>query len=75
MILMRVLLGEPFLHQKKNPSLIKRPPCMKCSRWKCSCADCQLFDSIIDDVRLFREFVVYEDNACYPEYFITYTRI
>lgn len=75
MILIRVLLGEPFLHQVKNPSPFNRPPCMNCSQQRCSCPNSQPFDSIIDAVRLFREFVVYKEYACYPEYFITYRRM
>ena len=76
MILMRMLLGEPFLHTDKNPSSFKRPPCMKCCKRTCSCTDSRLFDSIIDDSnRIFREFVVYEQNVCYPEYLITYKRV
>ena len=76
MILMRVLLGEPFLHTEQNPSPFKRPPCMSCCKQQCSCDASPLFDSIIDDsIRIFREFVVYDRNVCYPEYFITYKRM
>ncbi|KAK7097063.1 uncharacterized protein [Littorina saxatilis] len=75
MILVRMLLGEPFIHTDPNPSAFTRPPCMKCSQKECACTSARLFDSVIDDSnRIFREFVVYEQNGCYPEYFITYIR-
>ena len=77
MILVRMVLGEPFPHSQRNPSAFNKPPCMNCSKQQpqCSCADPRLFHSVIDDVRIFREFVVYEDYACYPEYFVTYRRV
>ena len=75
MILVRMLLGEPFLHQDQNPSPFKRPPCRSCSLRDCSCDDSRLFNSIIDDCRLFREFIVYDQGVCYPEYFISYKRL
>ena len=38
----------------------------------CLCRHSDHFDSVVDDTRLFREFVVYEQCQCYPEYLITY---
>ncbi|XP_076468322.1 uncharacterized protein LOC143299086 [Babylonia areolata] len=76
MILMRVLLGEPFIHKHEKPQQFKRPPCMSCSQKRCDCQGSHLFNSVIDDAtRIFREFVVYDQNVCYPEYIITYKRI
>lgn len=75
MILTRVLLGEPFIHKEAQPQAFKRPPCMSCSQRDCQCINSTLFNSIIDDVRLFREFVVYDQSVCYPEYIVTYKRV
>ncbi|KAL8558368.1 hypothetical protein ACOMHN_061247 [Nucella lapillus] len=75
MFLMRMLLGEPFIHKEQNPQKFRRPPCRSCSQSSCQCPESKLFDSIIDDVRLFREFVVYDQSVCYPEYIITYSRV
>ena len=62
----------------------QNPPCMKCfknyTKDLCSCPDKVNFDSIIGhkapkpDGWLFREFVTYDLDTCYPEYIITYVR-
>ena len=76
MILMRVLLGEPYINKNGNPPKYQRPPCKSCYQDKCQCKAPSNFDSVIDDAgRNFREFVVYERCMCYPEYFITYQRV
>lgn len=78
MILLRMLLGEPFLNNAANPTKYKRPPCMKCHKDVClgHCSGAKRYDSVIDDSqRNFREFVIYESDRCYPEYFITYQRV
>lgn len=75
MILVRTLLGEPFVSQEQNPHKFQRPPCKACLQVSCGCS-AEQFDSVIDDTsRLFREFVLYDKNHCYPEYFITYQRV
>ena len=76
MLLMRVLLGEPYINKNSNPTKYQRPPCKSCYQDRCQCKNPALFDSVIDDAgRNFREFVIYERCMCYPEYFITYQRV
>ena len=76
MILTRVLLGEPYLHSSPHSTSFQRPPCMKCLQRNCSCTTSdELFNSVIADARLFREFVVFDQNVCYPEYFIRYKKM
>jgi hypothetical protein len=76
MILMRVLLGEPYVNKAHNPDKYNRPPCKRCYKDKCACKKAELFDSVIDDAgRNFREFVIYDKCMCYPEYIITYVRV
>ncbi|XP_070198587.1 protein mono-ADP-ribosyltransferase PARP12-like [Littorina saxatilis] len=76
MMLMRVLLGEPFISKSGNPTKYKRAPCKKCFQDRCACKNNECFDSVIDDAgRNFREFVVYSQDMCYPEYIIHYQRV
>ncbi|PVD35163.1 hypothetical protein C0Q70_06444 [Pomacea canaliculata] len=76
MVLVRVVLGNPFINTSSDPDKFKRPPCKWCFKDLCSCDDPSYFDSVIDDAgRNFREFVVYDRSMCYPEYFITYNRV
>lgn len=78
MILMRMVLGEGFLCTDQNPHKYRRPPCadMKCLRDDCKTKSHGSFDSVIGQSgRLFREFVVYQPEQCYPEYVISYDRV
>ncbi|KAK7097642.1 uncharacterized protein [Littorina saxatilis] len=76
MILMRVLLGDPYISKAFNPTKFRRPPCKRCYKDVCTCKNGTNFDSAIDDAgRNFREFVIYDRCSCYPEYFITYKRV
>ncbi|GFR90676.1 poly [ADP-ribose] polymerase [Elysia marginata] len=83
LIMFRALLGNPFFCDHNHPSVqskgskkLSRPPCMKCLDDKCKCHPQPLFDSVIGDGKwLFREFVLYEKNQCYPEYVVTYKRV
>jgi hypothetical protein len=76
MLMMRMLIGEPFVNKKSSPEAFSRPPCRKCQQTKCLCPDSRLYNSVIDDsTRNFREFVVYEQDVCYPEYLTTYRRL
>eukprot|EP00105_Crassostrea_gigas_P028096 XP_011449639.1 PREDICTED: uncharacterized protein LOC105343839 [Crassostrea gigas] len=76
MFLMRFLLGHMYLTEK--PNKYKLPPCYHCRRDCCTNQSHQPYDSVVGVKQqsggLFREFVVYEKNQCYPEYLITYTR-
>ncbi|XP_052794812.1 uncharacterized protein LOC128227915 isoform X2 [Mya arenaria] len=74
MFLMRVTLGKCYLCTNPNPQKYRRPPCTKCKRDDCKTHD-SIYDSVVgDNKKLFREFVVYDDLQCYPEYLITYER-
>ncbi|XP_021359151.1 poly [ADP-ribose] polymerase 14-like isoform X2 [Mizuhopecten yessoensis] len=77
MFLTRMCLGDPFILNKKPTSVFKRPPCKTCK--KDICADLSHagnFDSIlVEDFWIFREFIVFEKDRCYPEYLITYKRV
>ncbi|KAL3878767.1 hypothetical protein ACJMK2_031098 [Sinanodonta woodiana] len=78
MFLMRMVLGNIFVCTDQNPHKYKRPPCKTCMLDDCSNAlhteGC--FDSVVGDMgTLFREFVVYAKDQCYPEYIITYVRV
>jgi hypothetical protein len=75
MLVMRMLLGEPYLNTDPCPQDFSRPPCRACEQTHCLCPDSLLYNSVIDDARNFREFVVYEQDVCYPEYLITYRRL
>lgn len=76
MFLMRMLLGRMYLTER--PKKYKLPPCYDCMRVGCTNQSHQGFDSVVGVKQqtggLFREFVVYEKEQCYPEYLITYTR-
>ncbi|XP_013388312.1 uncharacterized protein LOC106157264 [Lingula anatina] len=74
MIIMRVLLGKVF-HCTATKKYSK-PPCMDPT---CGTADIctkhPQYDSICGDVqKLFREFVIYDQQLCYPEFLVTYNR-
>lgn len=73
-LLVRLLIGNPFVSgQCKN---YKHPPCSTCKTTDCINAEHVNYDSIIvEGTWMFREFVVYESNHCYPEYIITYDRV
>ncbi|XP_005112055.1 uncharacterized protein LOC101851461 [Aplysia californica] len=80
MILARVLLGDTFLcgkdfvtNAKRGPTLV-RPPCKACFKTLCRCRNKKHFDSVMGQGWLFREFVIYDGDVCYPEYIITYVR-
>lgn len=76
MFLMRFLLGHMYLTEK--PNKYKLPPCYHCRKDGCRNQSHQGYDSVVGVKQqsggLFREFVVYEKDQCYPEYLITYTR-
>ncbi|XP_060083659.1 uncharacterized protein LOC132562897 [Ylistrum balloti] len=76
MLLVRMLLGNMFVCKDHNPMKYRRPPCRNtsCLRDNCTSGHGQ-FDSVVGDGHwLFREFVVYSADQCYPEYLITYRR-
>ena len=78
MFLIRMLLGNCYLCTKHNPTKYRRPPCanMHCLSDACKEKSHGSFDSVIGQSgRLFREFVVYQAEQCYPEYLITYNRV
>ncbi|XP_062595054.1 uncharacterized protein LOC134256426 [Saccostrea cucullata] len=79
MLLVRACLGEIFVRTdtttKHNYS---RPPCQCCHDDRCTDVthSSLFFDSIVVDGGWnFREFIVYDNKACYPEYLISYKRI
>lgn len=73
-LLVRLLIGNPFVSgQSKN---YKHPPCTTCKTTDCFNGEHVNYDSIIvEGTWMFREFVVYDSNHCYPEYIITYDRV
>ncbi|XP_071087203.1 uncharacterized protein [Haliotis cracherodii] len=77
MVLMRMTLGHPYLSSK--PSKYRRPPCKNKTHLDDRCSDPNhggFFHSVIGEgTWIFREFVVYEPELCYPEYVITYSRV
>ncbi|KAL8576367.1 hypothetical protein ACOMHN_048934 [Nucella lapillus] len=76
-LLVRVLLGEPYL-LAGDAEPFARPPCYFCKKkaHDCGCKEPRCYDSVVfDSSKIFREFVVYEGDVCYPEYVITYSRI
>ena len=77
MFLMRLLLGHVYITE--NPKKFKQPPCAHCREDTCPKPSHWPYDSVVGVKKqsggLFREFVVYERNQCYPEYLITYTRL
>ncbi|XP_061164307.1 uncharacterized protein LOC133173334 [Saccostrea echinata] len=74
MLMVRLLIGNPFVSGKEHP--YKHPPCSSCKTTNCLVGEHCHYDSIIVEGRwIFREFVVYEPNQCYPEYIITYDRV
>lgn len=74
MFLVRVLLGNIYL--AKDRYQYKLPPCTACLNDECKNQNHEHFDSVVADIggSLFREFIVYDANQCYPEYIITYNR-
>lgn len=79
MLLVRTCLGEMYVRTDTSTQhLYARPPCLTCYDDKCidplhsSC----FYDSIVvDGGWIFREFIVYDKHACYPEYLISYKRV
>ncbi|XP_069130993.1 protein mono-ADP-ribosyltransferase PARP15-like isoform X2 [Argopecten irradians] len=76
MLLVRMLLGNMFVCNDANPTKYRKPPCRKTSCLRDNCTNGHgHFDSVVGDGHwLFREFVVYTAEQCYPEYVITYHR-
>ncbi|KAK3577718.1 hypothetical protein CHS0354_002931 [Potamilus streckersoni] len=75
MFLMRMVLGNMFVCTDPNPHKYRKEPCRTCYRDDCTMHTMGSFDSVVGDMgKLFREFVVYDKNQCYPEYIITYRR-
>ncbi|XP_059146956.1 uncharacterized protein LOC131934838 isoform X2 [Physella acuta] len=85
LFLLRSLLGNTYVVQRDHPKVggkearFVRPPCLNCKDDKCSKGH-ESYDSITLDGgnspnSLYREFVVYSDRCCYPEYLITYKRV
>lgn len=79
MFVARVLLGEPHLCQK--PYNYKKAPCSEATCQMESCLSNHLpCDSVIGThnngpVRLlFREFIIYHTEQCYPEFLVEYVR-
>ena len=74
MMLVRVVLGDIYLCTDISPPSFGRPPCSNCLKPVCKDHP-GLFGSVVSDKHwLFREFVVYSPEQCYPEYLITYER-
>jgi len=49
---------------------------MQCKIPSCTTAQHRPYDSVVGDGKwIFREFVVYAKEQCYPEYVITYDRV
>ncbi|XP_064615235.1 uncharacterized protein LOC135479341 [Liolophura sinensis] len=76
MLVVRVALGKIYLCEDQNPKKFSRPPCVRCFQEKCEHPD-GLFDSVVysNPQKNFREFVVYANEQCYPEFIITYDRV
>ena len=76
MLLVRMILGDSYLCSDQNPYKYRRPPCANMKHLRDDCTDSShgSFDSVIGQSRMFREFVVYEKDQCYPEYLINYNR-
>ncbi|VDI54719.1 poly [ADP-ribose] polymerase 10/14/15 [Mytilus galloprovincialis] len=74
MLLTRLLLGNMYV--TKEAKQFKTPPCADCLKTDCTKGHHTLFDSVVADGKwLFREFIVYRSEQCYPEYLITYDRV
>ena len=76
--IVRALLGRPYVCRKALQ--YQRPPCFHCEKTDCK-THSEFFDSVIGmsngDGRnlLFREFITYDKDRCYPEYLVKYDRI
>ncbi|VDI13260.1 Hypothetical predicted protein [Mytilus galloprovincialis] len=66
---MRVCLGDVFT-TKTHMTDLKRPPCKSFCKGICT-QHKEFFDSVVGEFSQ-REFVVYDDAKCYPEYVIQY---
>uniref|UniRef100_A0A8B8CZJ8 Poly [ADP-ribose] polymerase n=1 Tax=Crassostrea virginica TaxID=6565 RepID=A0A8B8CZJ8_CRAVI len=77
MLLMRMLLGKSYVCLDPNPRKYRRPPCTSSGCRRDDCVDMHdRFDSVVGDGQwLFREFVVYAVDQCYPEFIISYERV
>lgn len=78
MLLVRACLGEMFIRtDTANQYPYTRPPCKSCHNDRCKDpTHSAMFDSIVVDGKWnFREFILYDNKACYPEYLIAYKRI
>ncbi|CAC5370449.1 unnamed protein product [Mytilus coruscus] len=74
MLLMRLLLGDMYVTGK--PEKFVTPPCASCLKTDCVKGHHTSFDSVVADGKwMFREFIVYRSEQCYPEYLITYDRV
>ncbi|KAK3099830.1 hypothetical protein FSP39_010419 [Pinctada imbricata] len=76
MLILRMILGKSYICSDPNPRKFRRPPCTHPSCRRDDCTEThQRFDSVVGDGQwLFREFVVYAADQCYPEFLVTYER-
>lgn len=80
MFVVRVLLGNSYL--ARRPYSYRRPPCLQpgCKGVDKCTVHSGIHDSVIGTHRpdgtrlLFREFIVYLPDQCYPEYLVEYVR-
>ncbi|XP_062607833.1 uncharacterized protein LOC134269645 isoform X2 [Saccostrea cucullata] len=76
MLLVRACLGEIFVRTDTTTKhSYTRPPCQRCYKDRCTDVthSSLFFDSIVVDGGWnFREFILYDNKACYPEYLISY---
>ncbi|XP_013404384.1 uncharacterized protein LOC106169468 [Lingula anatina] len=71
-LICRVLLGNAYYCEEQQT--LRRSPCV-CGEKICRDHH-ETFDSVIGDTRkLFREFLLFTADQCYPEYIVTYDRI
>ena len=70
---MNIFVYNIYTSTEQENNKPKKPPCMSCYKDMCSCLK-KPFDSMMGQGWNFREFVVYDNNVCYPEYIIYYTR-
>ncbi|BFY99969.1 hypothetical protein BsWGS_03009 [Bradybaena similaris] len=77
LLLCRVLMGNAYFCNKYDAKKWNKPPCMLCNRKRCRHGWENRYDSVLGSGKnmLFREFVVYDERQCFPEFLIKYERI
>lgn len=74
MLVVRVILGHAYPHTGDTP--VNALPCSQPDCMTPSCGTHRRYDSLVAGKgKLFKEFLMYDTNRCFPQFLITYDRV